>query len=145
MKTSMTFLAATLLCCSCTAMQPRWHQTDGSLSQTTYYVDINERANFRITCANRHIKMTFTDRYGDVPLTALIIDGQRFEDDTLFNIHFNYEDDVDQFRPLWNKLRSAKRITAIADTTPPKSFELPTSTVAKVLPADFTQCDGQQT
>ncbi|USV58784.1 hypothetical protein [Aeromonas encheleia] len=145
MKTSITLLAATLLCSSCAAVQPSWHQTDGSLGQTQYYVDVNERADFRIICSNHHIKMSFTDQYGDVRLAAVIIDGQRFDDYDFFSIDFKYEEDADKFRPLWTKLRSAKRITVIADTTPQKSFELPTSTVAKVLPADFTQCDGQQT
>ncbi|WP_429221877.1 hypothetical protein [Aeromonas veronii] len=143
MKTPITILAMTLLCCGCAAIQPRWQQTDSSLGKTRYYVDVNERADFHITCSDLRIDMAFTDKYGDIPLAAIIIDGQRFDNADLFNTRFEYEEDIEKFRPLWAKLRNARSITVIADTTPQKSFALPTSNVAKVLPADFTQCDGQ--
>lgn len=144
MKTSITLLAAIFLCSSCAAVQPRWQQTDGSLGQTRYYVDVNERADFRIICSNHRISMSFADKYGDVRLAAIIIDGQLFEDYDFFSIQFRDKGDIDKFQPLWAKLHSAKRLTVIADTTPQKSFELPTSNLAKVLPANVTQCDGQQ-
>lgn len=144
MKTSITLLAAIFLCSSCAAVQPRWQQTDGSLDQTRYYVDVNERADFRIVCSNQRISMSFSDKYGAVRLTAIVMDGQRFEDYDFFSIQLRDKGDIDKFQPLWETLRSAKRITVIADTTPQKSFELPTSNLAKMLPADVTQCDGQQ-
>lgn len=144
MKISIAILATTLLCSGCAATPPNWQQSDGSLGRTRYYVAVTERSDFYITCSNHQVQMGFANEHSNIRLDAIVIDGQRIDNFYFDSIQFKYDEDYEKFRPFWTQLRSAKRITVIAANEPPQSFELPTSNLAKVLPADVTQCDGQQ-